>query len=81
MINNFIREGYVEKRSNKSSDANTGKVGFHLERWLKKALTFLNVPFYDKCCDTTTVKPVRYNVTLTRLEYFDGTSWIDITTL
>jgi hypothetical protein len=55
MIQNFIRDGYVEKRSNLKTDDSYGKVGFHLERWLKKALTFLNVAFYDKCCGATAI--------------------------
>lgn len=44
-------------------------------------LTKLNVAFYDPCCAEASdpgVYPVRYNSNLERLEYFNGTSWVDI---
>ncbi len=76
MTNYFIRDGFVEKLSNKDSEAAT--TGFDLKRWLKKLLVYLNVPTYDKCCDTTTtVRPVRFNTESSIIEYFDGTNWID----
>ena len=46
--------------------------------YLKK----LNVTFYDACCPTAAEDegafPVRYNTLLERLEYFNGTEWVDI---
>lgn len=76
MINYFIRDGYVEKVSNKDSENRT--TGFDLKRWLKKLLTFLNVTFYDKCCDEGAVTlPVRANTTTGFLQVFDGTAWVD----
>lgn len=42
----------------------------------------MKVPFEDPCCNAANdSRPVRYNVGLQRLEYFDGAtgSWTDIT--
>jgi hypothetical protein len=48
-------------------------------------LNKLNVAFYDACCEDASadadgeeVYPTRYNYTQRRLEYFNGTEWVDI---
>lgn len=45
-------------------------------------LTKMGVPFCDPCCDdasTAGTYPVRWNALLQRLEYWNCTSWADIT--
>lgn len=60
-----------------------GFFGFRKMFWdyLKK----LHVPFYDECCETASEEaatyPVRYNATLQRLEFFNGTTWADISVI
>lgn len=57
-----------------------GVFGFRKMFWdyLKK----LHVPFFDECCPTAAedenMFPVRYNGVLLRLEYFNGSDWVDI---
>jgi len=52
--------------------------GFDLLKWLRQSLlSYLNVAYYDNCCDTgKTTLPVRYNSTSQKLEYFNGTAWV-----
>ena len=77
MTKYFIRNGFVEKLS--TLDNVTKTTSFDLTRWLKKLLTYLNVQFYDKCCDSNSdYRPVRYNTNTNLVEYFDGTDWTEI---
>lgn len=51
------------------------KENFDLDKFVKKTVDKLNVPFFDECCDTAESKvyvPVRYNVTDEVLEYYDA---------
>lgn len=70
----FVKRGYVY------TSTNTVDNGFDLLKWLKKTLlSYLNVPYYDNCCDTgSTTLPVRYNTETPGLEYFDGTDWVEV---
>lgn len=40
---------------------------------IKNILKFLNIPFYDTCCSTDNMHPVRENNGA--LEFFNGTTW------
>lgn len=54
---------------------------FSFRKMLRDFLTKLNVTFFDPCCEdanTEGVYPVRFNFNLQRLEYFNGTAWVDI---
>lgn len=74
----YFKSGTVTK-SNKDStqyDVETGG-GWQFERMVKKLLSYLNVTFYDKCCDTAkTVKPVQFNEATNMFEAFNGTDWV-----
>lgn len=56
---------------------------FSFRKMFWEYLKKLHVPFYDECCPASAEEegmyPVRYNSTLGRLEYFNGTDWADIT--
>lgn len=58
-----------------------GFFGFRKMFW--DYLAKLHVPFYDECCpasvEEASTYPVRWNATLQRLEYFNGTAWVNIT--
>jgi len=78
-----LDKGLVETRELSARNQrgwSKGFFGFRKMFWdyLKK----LHVPFYDDCCPTAIEEeatfPVRYNTTLERLEYFNGTDWVDI---
>lgn len=55
-----------------------------LTKIFKQILRKLNVTFSDPCCleeNSTTEQngyPVKFNPTLQRLEWFNGTAWVDI---
>lgn len=68
----FIKRGHVY---NTATTYDSG--GFDLLKWLRQSLlSYLNVPYYDNCCDSgKTSLPVRFNVTTQKLEYFNGTTW------
>lgn len=68
----FIKKGYVYTLNTQNEDN-----GFDLLKWLRQSLlSYLNVPYYDNCCDAAkTVFPLRYNSTSQKLEYFNGTVW------
>lgn len=56
-----------------------GFFGFRKMFW--DYLTKMGVAFYDPCCEdasTAGTYPVRFNYDLQRLEYWDGTTWLDI---
>ncbi len=60
-----------------------GKLFYGFRKMFWTFLKKLNVPFSDPCCEdaqATDSLPVRYNPTLTRLEYHDGTAWVDVPT-
>lgn len=69
----FIKRGHVY---NTTTTYDSG--GFDLLKWLRQSLlSYLNVPYYDNCCDAAkTVFPTRYNSTTSKLEYFNGTTWV-----
>lgn len=75
----LIREFDASKREFRGQSK--GFFGFRKMFWdyLKK----LHVPFFDECCPLAAEEeetfPVRFNATLGRLEYFNGTAWADIT--
>lgn len=70
----YIKKGYVTFRDDPGKDLDGG---FSLLKFLKHWLKYLNVQTYDACCDTsTTVRPLRYNVTSGRAEYYNGTAWV-----
>lgn len=76
----LIREFNTSERDKKGWSK--GFFGFRKMFWdyLKK----LNVVFYDDCCPDanptgSVVLPVRWNETLSRLEKYNGTAWVDIT--
>lgn len=73
----FIKKGLIEFLTNKNSDSVS--TGFDLNRWVKKRLNALNIPFYDKCCDDALLRPTRFNVTDGVSESFNGTTWVPIT--
>lgn len=59
---------------------NKGFFGFR--KMFRDYLAKLNVPFFDTCCTAASEEgmyPVRFNSNLQRLEYFDGTTWADLT--
>ena len=51
--------------------------GFDLNRFFKWMAAELNIPTYDKCCDTaaTAPKPVRFEDVSNVPQYFNGTDW------
>lgn len=69
----FIKRGYVYNMNTPNADN-----GFDLLKWLRQSLlSYLNVAYYDNCCDAgKTTLPVRYNSTTSKLEYFNGTAWV-----
>lgn len=77
-----IDRGLVQKFDTSSPEAKN-KWGWRKMFWdyLKK----LHVPFADVCCEDAAEEsqtyPVRFNYTLQRLEYFDGSNWVDITVI
>lgn len=57
---------------------------FGFRKMFRDYLTKLNVAFYDTCCPAASedgIFPVRFNSNpaFQRLEYFNGTTWVDIT--
>src|SRR5688572_27989459 len=78
-----IDKGLVEFRDdadrNQRGWSKNGFWGFR--KMFRDYLEKLNVPFYDACCPAASeegIFPVRYNSNLFRLEYFNGTAWVDI---
>lgn len=84
MRQHFIKHGIVDDYSQGQNQK--GITGFHMERWLKRALASFNVATYDNCCDTATlspasVQPIRYNPNSGgSFERFNGTTWISAST-
>lgn len=80
-----IDKGLIEFRDDASRTQRGWSKGFFgFRKMFRDYLTKLNVPFYDPCCPTTSEEgtyPVRYNANLERLEYFNGTSWVDIVSI
>lgn len=73
----------IDKGSIRSFDTSKkefkGYFGFRKMFW--DYLTKLGVTFVDRCCPSAGqdgIYPVRWNANLQRLEFFDGTSWSDI---
>jgi hypothetical protein len=78
-----IDKGLVEFRDDSDRKQRGWSKGFWgFRKMFRDYLTKLNVAFYDTCCPAASeenVYPVRYNASLERLEYFNGTAWVDIT--
>jgi len=73
-MKHFIANGIVNKLRNNST-----KLVFVLEDWLKKALTTLNVPHVDDCCDSDeTSRPVKYNKDTEELSYYNNNEWTSL---
>ncbi len=86
MRDSGIDKGLVKQFNTSDRDKRgwaKGFFGFRKMFWdyLKK----LHVPFYDECCgdasEEAATYPVRYNATLQRLEFFNGTEWADISVI
>lgn len=69
----FVKKGMVYNMNTPNVDN-----GFDLLKWLRQSLlSYLNVPYYDNCCDAAkTTFPVRFNTTSQKLEAFNGTTWV-----
>lgn len=80
-----IDKGLVEFRDDSDRNQRGWKNGFwSFRKMFRDYLTKLNVVFYDACCPASSdegIYPVRYNSNLYRLEYFNGTTWVDIAEL
>lgn len=52
--------------------------GFDLLKWLRQSfVSYVNVPYYDNCCDAgKTSLPVRFDTVTQKLQYFNGTTWV-----
>jgi hypothetical protein len=77
-----IDKGSVRYLDDSKRDYRGWSKGFWgFRKMFRDYLTKLNVAFFDECCPAATEEgmfPVRYNELLGRLEYFNGTAWIDI---
>lgn len=78
-----IDKGLVEFRDDSNRDQRGwGKGFFSFRKMFRDYLTKLNVAFFDACCPASSeegIYPVRFNANLQRLEFFNGTAWVDIT--
>lgn len=78
-----IDKGLIQFRDDSGRDKRGWGKGFWgWRKMFRDYLAKLNVAFYDTCCTTSTdagIYPVRYNANLQRLEYFNGSAWVDIT--
>lgn len=79
-----IDKGLVQERDDSlRSQRGWSKGFFSFRKMFWEYLKKLHVPFYDECCPASAEEestfPVRFNATLQRLEYFNGTEWVDIT--
>lgn len=75
----LVREFNTSERNKRGWKG--GFFGFRKMFW--DYLNKLNVPFFDTCCEDapSSVYPVRWNADLGRLEFFNGTTWADITAI
>lgn len=77
-----LDKGLIEFRDDSKRDQRGWKSGFFgFRKMFRDYLRKLNVVFFDPCCEdanTSGIFPVRYNRNLFRLEYYNGTAWVDI---
>lgn len=75
----------LERDDSKRSQRGWSKGFFSFRKMFWEYLKKLHVPFFDECCPLSAEEegtfPVRWNATLGRLEYFNGTEWADITAI
>lgn len=78
-----IDKGLIQYLDDSKRDKRGHSKGFFgFRKMFRDYLTKLNVAFFDTCCPAASEEgmyPVRYNATLQRLEFFNGTVWADIT--
>jgi hypothetical protein len=83
----IMRDFGIDKASVREQDSSKrGQFGwakgfFSFRKMFWEYLEKLHVPFFDQCCEDASENngfPVRWNVALQRLEYFNGTVWGDI---
>lgn len=71
----YLKAGLVNNYSG-TQNKQAPIVGFHLERWLKRALKAYNVTTFDNCCNTDQdPQPLRYNPDTGSIEAWDGMNW------
>lgn len=73
MKNLFVKRGFVQEFIDRDARRLPKEDGFYdLQKWFKRVLNYLHIPYLDPCCDTTkTTSPVQYNSDGTTLEIFN----------
>jgi hypothetical protein len=81
-----LDKGLIETRDDSARNQRGWDKGFFgFRKMFRDYLKKLHVPFFDECCDADLedagAYPVRYNTLQQRLEYFNGSDWVDIVSI
>jgi hypothetical protein len=75
----YIQEGQIVRKNDGKNHDSDGL--FSLSKWLKKALTSLNVAFTDDCCDADANSvPLRYDPATSKIQRYNpaNDTWVDL---